>query len=231
MTSGLVASTIVVIAAVFAPVLPLRAQAPVMLPTADGGFVSGDLYGGGNRGVVLVPGGRFGKSSWASEARALADAGFLVLAISLRGRGDSRVGTAGAEALHLDVLGAVRHLRTLGVESVAAVGASLGGWALAEAAVAAEPGEIDRLVLLAHSPIERPEQLHGRKLFVVSRDDTRGGGVRRLEEITDQYERAPEPKQLLILEGSAHAQFLFQTDQRDRLLRELVRFLAAPDRR
>jgi hypothetical protein len=36
------------------------------------------------------------------------------------------------------------------------------------------------------------------------------------------------PKELLILDGSAHAQFLFATDQRDRLLREILHFLAQP---
>lgn len=206
----------------------LHAQEAVTIPTADGGVVSADLYGSGSRGIVLAPGGRFDKSSWESEAHVLADAGYRVLAISLRGRGWSQAGTAGADSLHLDVLGAVRYLRALGAESIAAVGASLGGWAVAEAVVEAEPGEIDRVVLLTHSPIEGPERLRGRKLFVVSREDTRGGGVRRLAEITDQYERAPEPKQLLVLEGGAHAQLLFQTDERERLLREILQFLAAP---
>lgn len=209
-------------------VAPLHAQEQVTFPTADAGVVSADLYGSGVRGVVLAPGGRFDKSSWEFEARVLADAGFRVLAINFRGRGESRVGTAGADALHIDVLAAVRYLRTLGASSIAAVGASLGGWAVAEAIVAAEPDEIDRVVLLAHSPIERPDQLRGRKLFIVSRDDTRGGGVRRLDEIRDQYERAPEPKELVVLEGHAHAQFLFQTDQAQRLMREILRFLSAP---
>jgi hypothetical protein len=32
----------------------------------------------------------------------------------------------------------------------------------------------------------------------------------------------------VILEGSAHAQFLFQTDQGERLVREILRFLSEP---
>lgn len=226
MTSGRTAGAL--LAGGLAAATPLHAQESVTFATADEGVVSADLYGSGVRGVVLAPGGRFDKSSWESEARVLAEAGFLVLAINFRGRGESRIGTAGADAIDLDVLGAVRHLRTLGASSIAAVGASLGGWAVAEAVVGAEPGEIDRVVLLAHSPIERPEWLHGRKLFIVSCDDTRGGGVRRLPEIRDQYERAPEPKELLVLEGSAHAQFLFQTDHAQQLTREILRFLSAP---
>lgn len=208
-------------------IMQLHAQEPVTYATPDEGVVSADLYGSGVDGVVLAPGGRFDKSSWESEARLLADAGFLVLAISFRGRGASRAGTAGADSLHLDVLGAVQYLRRMGAKSIAAVGASLGGWALGEA-ITAEPGQIDRAVFLAHSSIEKPERLGGRKLFVVSRDDTRGGGVRRVDEISAQYERAPGPKELLVLEGGAHAQALFQTDQRQRLLREILRFLEAP---
>jgi hypothetical protein len=33
-----------------------------------------------------------------------------------------------------------------------------------------------------------------------------------------------------VLEGSAHAQFLFQTDQSDRVMREVLQFLSANQR-
>jgi hypothetical protein len=33
---------------------------------------------------------------------------------------------------------------------------------------------------------------------------------------------------LIILEGSAHAQFLFATAQGDRVMREILKFLTAP---
>jgi hypothetical protein len=105
-------------------------------------------------------------------------------------------------------------------------GASLGGWTAADASVEAKPGEIDRLVLLAHSPIVKPEQIKGRKLFIVCRDDTNDAGL-RLPRIREQYEKAPDPKELVILEGSAHAQFIFATDQGERLMAEILRFLSA----
>lgn len=34
------------------------------------------------------------------------------------------------------------------------------------------------------------------------------------------------PKKLVILEGSAHAQFVFETAQGERLMREILRFLS-----
>jgi hypothetical protein len=39
--------------------------------------------------------------------------------------------------------------------------------------------------------------------------------------------RGHPPKALIILDGSAHAQFLFQTDQGERVMREILHFLSA----
>jgi dienelactone hydrolase len=126
------------------------------------------------------------------------------------------------------VLGAVRYLRKTGAKSVSVVGGSFGGDAAAQASVEAEPGEIDRVVLLATGGIDKPEQMKGRKLFITCRDDLGPGDKPRLPKIRDQHERAPGPKELVILECSAHAQFIFETDQGDRLMREILRFLSLP---
>ena len=83
-------------------------------------------------------------------------------------------------------------------------------------------------MLLAHGAYGPPDRLKGRKLFIVSRDDLGSGGKPRLAKIREQYGKAPDPKQLVILEGSAHAQFVFQTDQGERLMQEILRFLSAP---
>jgi pimeloyl-ACP methyl ester carboxylesterase len=64
-------------------------------------------------------------------------------------------------------------------------------------------------------------------MFIVARDDASEDGP-RLPRILAQYEKAPEPKELIILDGSAHAQFLFQTDQGERVMREILRFLSQP---
>jgi pimeloyl-ACP methyl ester carboxylesterase len=86
----------------------------VSFPTQDGGLVYADLYGNGDRGVVLAHGGRFNKESWSPQARTLAEAGFRVLAFDFRGYGQSR-GPGQSQPLgaplHLDVLAAVRYLR------------------------------------------------------------------------------------------------------------------------
>ncbi len=201
----------------------------VSIPTEDGGLIYGDLYGMGERGILLAHGGRFNKESWKTQAQALAKAGFRVLAIDFRGYGESRgpgqedIFTA---PLHFDVLASVHYLRKIGAKSVFAIGGSLGGGAAANATIA-EPGQIDRLVLLGATPEGPPEKLTVRKLYIMTRDDTSGDGP-RLPRLRAHFEKAPEPKELIVLEGSAHAQFMFQTDQGERVMREILRFLTAP---
>ncbi len=216
----------VIVALVLAAVS--QAQKAVSFPTADGGAVSADLYGAGERGVVLAHGGRFNKGSWEKQAQALAAAGFRVLAIDFRGYGQSR-GPGQSDPmnapLQLDVLAAVRYLRKTGAKTVSVVGASMGGGAAGDASILSEPGEIDRLVFLGASPNGPAEKLQAPSLFIVARDDANADGP-RLPRIREQYERAPQPKELIILDGSAHAQFLFQTDQGEKVMREILRFLS-----
>jgi pimeloyl-ACP methyl ester carboxylesterase len=192
-------------------------------PTADGGVIWADVYGTGDRGVVLAHGARFDNASWGPQAEVMAKAGFYVLAIDFRGYEQSRGGdksAPGSGEKYQDILAAVRYLRENGAKSVSVIGASMGGGASANAAIHARRGEIDRLILLAPVPVAEPERLTGPKLFVVSRGDALAAKVR------EQFEKAPEPKELMILEGSAHAQFLFQTDQGERLMKKILESLS-----
>jgi len=43
-----------------------------------------------------------------------------------------------------------------------------------------------------------------------------------------QLQKTPQPKQLIVLDGSAHAQFLFQTGQGEHVMREVLRFIFTP---
>jgi len=205
------------------------AQEHVSFPTQDGGFIYADLYGTGDRGVVLAHGGRFNKESWAKQARVLEKAGFRVLAIDFRGYGQSR-GPGQADPLgaplHFDVLAAVRYLRKTGAKTVSVVGGSMGGGAAGDASIIAEPGEIERLVFIGCGGSDQPDKMKGRMLFIISRDDLGSGDIPRLPRVREQYAQAPGPKELIILEGSAHAQYIFETDQGERLMSEILRFLS-----
>ena len=208
----------------------VAAQQTISFPTEDGGRIYADLYGKGDRGVVLAHGGRFNKESWRDQARILVSGGFQVLAIDFRGFGrSSGPGQADFDnaPFENDVLGAVRYLKTHGVRTVSVVGGSFGGGAAGDASIQSAPGEIDRIVFLSAAPNLPAEKLKSRALFIVARDDGNDSGP-RLPGIRAQYEKAPEPKELIVLDGSAHAQFLFQTEQRDRVMREILRFLSMP---
>lgn len=203
------------------------AQTSVSFPTEDGGLLYGDVYGRGDRAVVLAHGGRFNKESWKTQALRLEAAGFRVLAFDFRGYGKSKGPGDSAPMsapLRLDVLAAVRYLRKNGAKSVAVVGGSMGGGAAGAAAIS-QPDEIDRLVFLGSYPDGPAEKLKCPSLFIMARDDANEDGP-RLPTVRAQFEKAPEPKQLIILDGSAHAQFLFQTDQAERVMAEILRFLS-----
>jgi len=201
----------------------------ISFSTEDGANIHADVYGTGDRGVVLAHGGRFTKESWRPQAQQLAKAGFHVLAFDFRGfgqshgPGDSDMFTA---PMQLDVLAAVRHLRTYGAKTVAVIGASFGGAAAADASIASRAGEINRLILLAAEGNGPAAKIKAPLLEIVARDDANDEGL-RLHRIRVWFDKAPEPKKLVVLGGSAHAQFLFQTDQAGRVMKEVLRFLSS----
>jgi hypothetical protein len=70
--------------------------------------------------------------------------------------------------------------------------------------------------------------MQGRNLVITAREELGPGYNPRLPRIQEQFDRAPEPKELVILEGAAHAQYFFDSEQGERLLREILRFLTEP---
>jgi len=209
-------------------VASVAAQRTVSFPTSDGGTIFADLYGTGTRAVVLVHGGQFNKESWTPQAKQLVAAGYEVLAINLRGYGKSH-GPGDSDPmdapLHLDVIAAVHYLKEHGAKSVFVVGGSMGGSAAGDASISSPPGEIDRLVLLGAAPNLPADKLKSPILYVVARDDANDDGP-RLPGIRKQYEISPQPKRLIIVEGSAHAQFLFQTNESERVMKAILDFMS-----
>jgi pimeloyl-ACP methyl ester carboxylesterase len=208
----------------------LTAQETISFPTEDGGRICADLYGQDGRAVVLAHGGRFNKDSWRNQARILVSRGFRALAIDFRGFGCSTgpgQNNFDNAPFENDVLAAVRYLKTHGAQTVSVVGGSFGGGAAGDASIKSAPGEIDRIVFLGAAPNLSAEKLKSRTLFIVAQDDASDDGP-RLPRIRAQYDKTPEPKQLIVVEGSAHAQFLFQTAQSDYVMREILQFLSVP---
>jgi pimeloyl-ACP methyl ester carboxylesterase len=203
----------------------------IAFPTEDSGMICGIVYGKSPRAVVLVHGGLYRKEGWDSQAHSLVAAGFMALAIDLRGFGCS-TGPGQADSytapLYLDVLAAVRYLRANGAQAVSVIGASAGGWAAADATALAKAGEISHLVLLgAGAGNQPPERIVGPKLLIISREDRSGDGL-RLPGVERAFEKMPKPKRLLIVSGSAHAQAMFGTSVGGQVTREMIRFLSSP---
>jgi pimeloyl-ACP methyl ester carboxylesterase len=203
------------------------AQQSISFLAEDGGRVCANLYGQGTRAVLLAHGGRFNKESWRVQANALVSEGFRVLAIDFRGFGCSTGPGQPDPPYENDVLAAVHYLKAHGAKTVSIVGGSFGGGAAGDASIKSPPGEIDRVVFLGAAPNLSADKLKSRALFIVARDDGYDNYL-RLPDIRAQYEKAPQPKELIVLDGSAHAQFLFQTDQNARVMHEILRFLSMP---
>jgi pimeloyl-ACP methyl ester carboxylesterase len=199
----------------------------ISFASEDGALIFADLYGSGDRGVVLAHGGRFTKESWQPQAQRLSKEGYRVVAFDFRGfgkshgPGDSDMFTA---PMQLDVLAAVRYLRSNGARTVAVIGGSFGGGAAADASIASKPGEIDRLILLAAEGNGPAERIKVPLLEIVARDDANDEGP-RLPRIRVWFDRVPQSKELIVLDGSAHAQFLFQTEQAERVMTDILTFL------
>jgi pimeloyl-ACP methyl ester carboxylesterase len=214
----------------FALTIVAPAQKTVSFATEDGGQICADLYGRGTDVVVLAHGGQFNKESWQRQASLLASKGLQVLAIDFRGFGCSK-GPGQQDfftaPFDRDILAAVRYLKQRGAKKVSEVGGSFGGGAAGDASIKSVSGEIDRIVFLGAAPNLPADGLKSRSLFIVAREDREGTSL-RLPGIRAQYEKAPQPKQLIVLDGSAHAQFLFRSDQGARVMQEIERFLLAP---
>jgi alpha-beta hydrolase superfamily lysophospholipase len=196
----------------------------------DGRMLYGDLYGAGDRGlVILAHGGYSSRASWQPTAEALAAAGIRLLVIESRGAIDFAAGKetpclSDETCQSKDVSAAIAQLRKLGAKSISLMGGSLGGAAVALAAIDAGPSAIDAIILLAPAAIPAPEKIPGRKLFIVTAGDANSAGL-RLPGIKAQYARTKQPKTFVQLDGSAHGQNLFATPQGPAVIQDIARFL------
>jgi pimeloyl-ACP methyl ester carboxylesterase len=205
----------------------------VTVPTATDRPIAGVLYGTGEH-LVIIPahGGYSTLDSWAATASALRDSGFRVLVVEPRAASDLAAGREtpclyDEKCLAQDLLAAMRYARGRGATRISFLAGSVGGAAAAEASTDSAARDVEGVILLAPSPISAPERMAGRKLFVTARDDANSAGP-RLPGIQTMFDRAQGPKQLLLLEGSLHAQRVLAGPDGALVLREIVVFLRGP---
>lgn len=135
----------------------LGASEEVAFSATDGVRLAGRVFGDPeppvSAGIVLAHMLPSDQSSWFDEAIRYEDAGYLVLTFNLRGYcpgGDAGCseGEKAPEAAGVDLAAAVAYIRSLGVQRVGVVGASIGG--TAALVVAASEGQgIDAVITLS----------------------------------------------------------------------------------
>ena len=199
--------------------------------TEDGISLTGTLFGEGDVVVILAHQGTSGsdQTSWQPFAQLIAEDGFSALTFDFRGFGESE-GEVQYGKVAVDVGAAINFLHDRGFDQIICVGASMGGTACIQAAL---DGRVIGLATLGstlkagfgnHSLQIDPESfaaLSLPKIFISAEDDfsTVVNHTRRM------YEHSPEPKELILLPGSAHGTHLFQTEAGPELRRVLLTFL------
>ncbi|MDQ3303099.1 MAG: alpha/beta hydrolase [Actinomycetota bacterium] len=160
------------------------------------------VWGEGDRGAVLAHGAAYDAASWREQAERLAGNGVAALAVE----------DTSAQSI-AEATGYLKEER--GVRDVTLIGASAGTSGVLGAAEE-DPGLADGVILLSGTGDvsglgEYP------KLFVASEGEGLAGEVR------DMAEEAPGSRNdVLILQGDAHAQAIFETDQGDKLMRVIL---------
>jgi len=98
----------------------------------EGNKLEGDIYGRGERAVLLLHGGGQTRHAWRATARKLAERGFIAIPVDQRGHGDSAWIDSGAYALRdygMEAALLGRQIEQRFAAKPIAVGASLGGLA------------------------------------------------------------------------------------------------------
>ena len=155
--------------------------------------------------MVLAHGAAFDAASWQDQATAIAQQGMSVVAVE--------------DITPEAITAAVEQLRDGGSEQVALVGGSAGADAILRLD-AEQPGLGDQLVLLSPNVVveglgEEP------KLFVASRGEPGADVPEQLVAVSPG-----DDNQVLLVEGDAHAQNIFDTAQGEGVLEALLARLA-----
>ena len=209
----------------------LSGSTAVTFRTDSGVELAGRLFGdpeAARTGVVFAHMLPADQTSWYEFAKRTSDQGYLALTFDFRGYcpggdGGCSEGDRDPAASAADLAAAVRFIRSQGVETVALVGASMGGTA-ALLVAAAERNAIAAVVTLSAPPtieglVAGPDVLAGvtaAKLFVAGSGD--GAAAQAAQAFSDQ---SPAPKRLEIVASDDHGTDLLSGNQAE-IVRTLV---------
>jgi pimeloyl-ACP methyl ester carboxylesterase len=159
------------------------------------------------RAVIFAPGAMFSKESWH----------FLAVRFQELGIGSVALNSGSAP----DLLNGIAFLKAKGAQKIAIVGASAGGAGVLYTLRDSPDPLVDTVVLLA--PAGGPPLQNNRiqKLFIVAEDDM----ISSSAEVYKLYKNSSDPKFYKELEGSDHAQRLFDSKQKENVIQLITSFI------
>jgi pimeloyl-ACP methyl ester carboxylesterase len=213
----------------------------VTFRTQDGVELAGRLFGDpdtARTGIVFAHMLPADQTSWYEFAKRASDQGYLALTFDFRGYcpggdGGCSQGERNVSTDPTDLTAAVAYLRSSGADTVALVGASMGG--TAALLVAAEQGGAIAAVVTLSAPqaiegmVAGPDVLArvtAAKLFVAGSGD--GAAAESAQALSDQ---SPPPKRLEVVASDDHGTALLSGNQaeivRNLVLAELAQYAPA----
>ena len=189
---------------------PQAPEGEVSFTTEDGIDINGNIFGTGNKWVILSHMLPTDQTSWFDFAQYLADSGYIIMTYDFRGYGKSG-GSKYISNIDKDLGAAIAFISQYDSEKIFLMGASMGGTASLIVAAReyidgvislSSPDEIDSL-----SAIDEVEDIDAPKLFIASKGDEYAA-----ESAESLFKGSPEPKEIEILDGSAHGTFIFEKE-------------------
>ena len=188
----------------------VASEGEVTFMTEDGIELNGNIFGSGNKWVILSHMSPTDQTSWFDFAEMLKENGYIVLTYDFRGYGKSG-GTLDVSKLDIDLTAALEYIKQYDPELIYLMGGSMGGTA---SLVVASRERIDGVISFS-SPYEFKGisavgvigDIVAPKLFIASQGD-KGAA----QAANDMYEDSMEPKMLEILDGNSHGTFIFEEE-------------------
>jgi alpha/beta superfamily hydrolase len=185
-------------------------EGEVTFMTEDNIELNGNIFGSGNKWVILSHMYPTDQTSWFEFAEVLKEDGYIVLTYDFRGYGKSG-GSQDVSKVDVDLRAALEYIKQYNPELIYLMGASMGG--TASLVVAAEE-TIDGVISFSSpdefegvSAINVVGDIIAAKLFIASQGDEAAA-----QSATEMYDKSMEPKQLEILDGDSHGTFIFEEE-------------------
>lgn len=188
----------------------LAKEGEVTFMTEDNIELNGNIFGSGNKWVILSHMSPTDQTSWFEFAEILKEDGYIVLTYDFRRYGKSG-GSLDVSKLDIDLTAALTYIKQYDPELIYLMGGSMGGTA---SLVVASEERIDGVISFSSpdavkgiSAINVIGDIVAAKLFIASQGDESAA-----RSATEMYEKSMEPKDLEILEGDSHGTFIFEEE-------------------